>query len=281
MTSIPDRINLVHLESQRLNEYLQSLSKSDLEWSSACDLWTVADVIGHLAWATNYFMTAISQGIEGDLSPPEGWPPQGTADPDWFADFIAQRAISERRALGDGLLPVFSERCDEFQALLSKLTPEELQQPCYSPFATRPAQAFVVTRVQELAVHGWDIQSKLETSAHLFSATVPVVWERFPQWLSSKNLAAFGTAATNTAPVRYRFALGESGAASYDIVAADGNCGLDTAGGPADVTLRCQGEAAGLLAYGRLPAESVLAEGEVGIEGDVQLASELLAWLKR
>ena len=100
MTSIPERIDLVHSESQRLNEYLQGLSPSDLGQSSACDRWTAGDVVGHLAWATNYFMTSISQGIRGDQSPPEGWPDQGTADPGWFADFIAQRAISERQSLG-------------------------------------------------------------------------------------------------------------------------------------------------------------------------------------
>ena len=53
MISVPDRIDLVRSESQRLNEYLQGLSPSDLERASACDRWTAADVVGHLAWATN------------------------------------------------------------------------------------------------------------------------------------------------------------------------------------------------------------------------------------
>ena len=280
MESLQDRIRLVSSEAGQLQEYLKSLPKTVWERPSACDRWTVADVVAHLTWAADYFMTTISNGIKGDVSPPGDWPAQGTLSPAGFGEFIAQKAIEARRNLGDRLVQTFHDKNNQLHELLSSLTPEELEQPCYSPQAARPARDYVSTRVRELSVHGWDIQSKLEPTAHLSPASVPVVVEQVPQWLSGKKLGEYRPPAGHDS-VRYRLDLAGAGSTHYDILATRDGCGLETFSGEPDVTFQWDGEATGLLAYGRLPLDSLLSRGSESPLGDQQLAGDLLAWLNR
>ena len=281
MLSAQERVNLVETESRRLEDYLGSLAANAWGQPSKCDLWSVADVLAHLTWASDYFMTAISGGIKGDLSPPHGWPEAGTTGPEFFNGFIAEKAIEARKALGDGLVQEFQARNHRLQELLSSLDPDELDMPCYGPFAPRNIQSFITGRIQELAVHGWDIQSSLEPSAHLSSPTLPIVLERIPQWLASKGLSSFRALSSGPPTIRYRLATQVG--PNHDIVATGESCVVESAGespgGDVDVFLRCDGEAAGLLAYGRVSVDSVFGAGS--IQGDQTLGNEFLSWLRR
>ena len=281
MVTVHDQIKLIDSESERLKEYLDTLSGNALGQPSPCELWTVADVLGHLAWATDYFVTTISRGVQGNLSPPEGFPPLGSVDLSSFNDFIAQKAIDERLALGRGLVPAFQERSDRLLELLSSFAPEELQQHCYSPMRVRPAQDYIPIRIQELAVHGWDIQSAIEGSARLSPESLPAVQDRFPQWLSGKDLPGFRPSLSQSSPLRYRFEITGPSPVRHDIVAGTGGSSLEPSSGDADVTLVCAGDVIGLIAYGRITIDTALSEGGIQIHGDRQSADELLGWLQR
>ncbi len=281
MLSVLERVNLVETESRRLESYLESLAADAWDQPSKCELWSVADVLAHLTWASDYFMTAISGGIKGDVSPPHGWPEAGTSGPEFFNRFIADKAIEARKALGDGLVQEFQARNHRLQELLSSIGPDELDIPCYGPFAPRSIQSFITGRVQELAVHGWDIQSSLEPSTHLSPPAVPIVLERIPQWLAGKGLSGFRTPSSGPSSVRYRLATQVG--PNHDVVATGESCVVESVGespgGDADVILRCDGEAAGLLAYGRAGVDSVFGDGS--IHGDQALGNEFLRWLSR
>ena len=247
-------------------------------------------VLAHLTWASDYFMTTISRGIKGDVSPPDEWPEAGTSQPEFFNGFIAEKAIEARKALGDGLVQEFQARNRRLQELLSSVGPDKLDMPCYGPFAPRTVQQFITTRFQELAVHGWDIQASLEPSTHLSPATVPIVLERIPQWLAGKGLSSFrapsigpsnGPSKVGPSTVRYRLATQVG--PNHDIVATGDSCVVESVGespdSAADVFLRCDGEAAGLLAYGRVTVDSVFGDGS--IQGNPTIGNEFLNWLRQ
>lgn len=281
MLSAQERVNLVETESRRMEEYLGSLAANAWDQPSKCSLWSVADVLAHLTWAADYFLATISRGIKGDVSPPDDWPEPGTFGPEFFNDFIAQKAIEARKTLGDGLVQEFQARNQRLQELIAAVDPDDLDIPCYGPFATRTVQLFITTRVQELAVHGWDIQASLEPSAHLTPAAVPIVLEHMPQYLAGKGLSDFRAPSNGPSTVRFRLAT-EVGL-NHDIVATGDSCVVEPAGesqgSDADVILRCDGEAAGLLTYGRATVDSVFAD--VAIQGDQALGNEFLTWLRR
>lgn len=281
MLSAQERVDLVETESRRLESYLGSLAPSAWDQPSKCDLWSVADVLGHVTWAANYFITAINGGLKGDVSPPHGWPESGTSGPEFLNGFIAETAIEARKALGEGLLQEFQDRNHRLQELISSIGPDELELPCYGPFAPRNVQSFITGRIQELSIHGWDIEASLEPSAHLSSSSVPVVLERIPQWLAGKGVSSLRAPANGPSSIRYRLAT-EVGP-NQDIVATGENCVVEpTCESPAadaDVQLRCDGEAAGLMSYGRVSVDSVVNAGS--LQGDPMLGNEFISWLKR
>lgn len=122
MLSVLERVNLVETESHRLEEYLGSLAANAWSQSSKCDLWTVADVLAHLTWASDYFMTAIAAGRKGDVSPPHGWPETGTSGPEFFNSFIGEKAIEARKNLGDGLFQEFQARNHQLPEIFASVT---------------------------------------------------------------------------------------------------------------------------------------------------------------
>ena len=280
MLSAQERVELVATESRRLEEYLGSLYASAWHQPSKCSRWSIADVLGHLTWASDYFMATISSGMKGDISPPDDWPETGAAGPEYFNRFIADKAIEAHKALGDGLVQEFQARNHRLQELISSVGPDELDMPCYGPLTTRSVRLSITTRVQELAVHGWDMQASLETSTHLSPATVPLVLERMPQWFGLKGLSDFRLPSTQSSAIRLRVDTGVG--ANHDIVVTGNSCVLESAGdsasNDADVVLQCDGEEGGLLVYERVSVDSVCGDGS--IQGDVTLGNELSSWLK-
>ena len=105
MSTTADRTDLFEHEAAELIRFLQTLSPESWATPSACEGWTVADVIGHLTSVD--LSNRLIRGLAGDYSTPEGSPPPERHDEDSFAQSIYQRAIDASRRLGDGLLHDF------------------------------------------------------------------------------------------------------------------------------------------------------------------------------
>jgi len=89
-------------------------------------------------------------------------------------------AIACRERLGEQLLATFSTRDEELHHLLAGLTPQDWDKPCtfWRFMGNLPVRAFLPLTMQELAIHGWDIRSRLEATALLSAESLPVlmVW---------------------------------------------------------------------------------------------------------
>ena len=110
MVSVQDKVQLIKFESERLTEYLGSLSPDSWTLPSACGLWEIRDVAAHLVMVAEFYSDVISRGLQGDSSPTEGFPPAGTLDPASFDGFIAERSIAIRESLGEDLLATFGTK---------------------------------------------------------------------------------------------------------------------------------------------------------------------------
>ena len=90
---------LLKQESDDLISYLETLTDDQWSVQSACEEWTVADVMGHLLWLyKDGSFDWTSRGLRGDVSVPEGFPVPGSVprrDRDrWLSD-IAKGYSSE------------------------------------------------------------------------------------------------------------------------------------------------------------------------------------------
>jgi uncharacterized protein (TIGR03083 family) len=96
MGSPEETVKLVIAESERLIQYLNTLSPEAWSKPSACDRWEVRDVVTHLAGQGQFYADMIARSLQGDASTPEGLPAAGSATAASFAEGAAQRVIARR-----------------------------------------------------------------------------------------------------------------------------------------------------------------------------------------
>ena len=133
MASPEQRVELVKSESLRIQQYLTVLSAEDMARPSACDAWEVRDVVAHLTGGVDLFAANISRGVQGDSTPPEGFPPASVSSLMARMEAGAQRAISLRESTGDQLLTTFAARCEDLTQLLEGLAARDWEKLCYHP----------------------------------------------------------------------------------------------------------------------------------------------------
>jgi len=282
MDTFADRVLLLQSESARIKQYLHALPPDAWERPSACTQWQVRDVVAHLAGVAEFYASSVARGIQGDNAPPPGRPPAGTSGAMAGAESIAQRAIAVRQRLGDQVLAAYTTTDDQLNRLLSGLSPQDREKPCYHPGGIVPAQNFIDLRLKELVMHEWDIRSCLKPDAHLSSAGLPAIMTTISDSIASGSIPwAFWPGPRLSTPVRYRFAVTGISPRQTDIIVEGDTMRLAAASDtPAHVTLRCDTEAYVLLMYGRLHLETSIAAGRVVVAGDRELATAFSRWFK-
>ena len=115
-------------------------SSSDRHHPPAPERWRVGDVVVHLATCAELYADSICRGLQGDITPPPGFPPPGI-DMATAAERIAQGAIARRQHLGDQVLATFASANARLHHLLSHLGPQAWELPCYHPARVRPVRS--------------------------------------------------------------------------------------------------------------------------------------------
>jgi uncharacterized protein (TIGR03083 family) len=271
MSNMEERISLARTESERLGQYFQTLTAEQWSTQSACDAWENHDVVAHLCMAVDMFVVNVGRGVAGDSSPPEGAPaPSLEALAARMAD-NAQRAVATRESLADGLLPHFAAQCQRFDEQLRGLSPEDWGKPCYHPAMVIPVSGFVDLRITEMAVHEWDIRSRIEPVAHLPAQVLPPVFDLLPAFVVGRFYRPGSGIAS---PTTFRFNLTGPFNRSYDMTVGGGEVQMaPAASDTAAVTLGCDAETFALVAYGRLGLAEMITAGRVSAAGDPALVA--------
>jgi len=282
MSSNFDRVKAIETEAEGLGRFLEGLRPEDLERRSACEAWTVGEVVAHLVERiAEPYMDAISRGIKGDLSPTKGFPEMNTVDQAWLSEFNIQRAIDHCAALGDGLITAFRSRYAEFCELLRSLEPDDWDKPCYGSRVSRSVERFIPITMQELALHGWDIRSRFGSSARLSRESLPLLIDVIPNMLRHVLATEFPRD-SKMAPVTLRFEFVDQPAAT-DFTIEEGRCRMAPreVGRKADVTLTMDADTYVLLMYRRISLEEAIKLGKLQPQGDSSLIPAFDGWLQR
>ena len=266
-----ERVETLRQEVADFKERLAALPPDAWERPSACQGWTVADVVAHLVGQD--FALRVSRGLQGDFSPPEGAPPVTDHDEDAFAENIFRRAFATRSQVGDQLLDTLFRRLDESAAVFAGVGLEQWENLCYWPPGPEPARVMLDMRISELSMHAWDVCSRFDSSYRLSAACVPVLMDTALR----AARRAFRPDPSLAGPLRFRFLIDEPVAARYDLIFSTGGAVLqptpdEPAPAGADVIFRCDGETYVMVMYGRLTAAAALASGRLTWEGDRELA---------
>ena len=270
MLSPEERVKILQSETKRLEDYLRSLPEAAWSHPSACDGWTVADVVAHLTGHGKNYPTRIIRALQGDASPDMAAHRRmesGQMDPEETED----QAVALRQELGGQLLAEFIKGNQAMDQALAKVGQEDWDKLVYRTVGTESLRNIVDVFITERTVHGWDIRSRLNPPAGLSSECVPIITERIPQRPRWWSFRAEGFSAL---PLRYRFEITKPAPYVVDVVITEEQQYMEVASkDDAQVTFRCDGETFVLLMYGRIKPEAAIAEGRAFFEGDRQLVT--------
>ncbi len=124
MLSPIERVKVLHAELDDLEHYLSNLSPNSWASPSACERWTVADVVAHMASAFEFYTENLTRRLQGDSSPTPGrpdpitWNTASASERTLRAEEAAQRVITYRESLGERLLPALHVAIDGLHQLL-------------------------------------------------------------------------------------------------------------------------------------------------------------------
>ena len=276
MFSIESQIELVKTLASSISSRAASLTPEQLALPSACAEWQVQDVVGHLVGGAERQIDAMQRGRAGDSGAPEGFTPM---DSSAVSATNAQRDIQLRERLGDGLMAAFDDHYARLYQLLDDFHPDGWDTLCWHMRrGAMPASEYIELRLQELAIHDWDMRKALEPDPSLHPDCIDSLLGFAPKWVAM----CFRPGSKLDAPVVYEFDLAPPNDVSI-IVKVDGNSFevLTPEGAPEDRWTVCAEASAFLLfIYGRVTGREAIAANEFAISGDQEPLDRFEAWFK-
>ena len=268
MQSPVERVEVLRQGAAAFKERIAALSPEDWDRPSACDGWSVADVVAHLSGQA--FVFNVSRGLQGDYLPPPGAAPIAEHNEDEFARNIFQRAFNTRAEMGDRLQEVLFQRLDEAVDLFDTVEGSQWDNLCYWPPGPEPVHTMLDMRISELSMHAWDVCSRFDPDYRLSDGSVRVLMDT----VNRAARRAFRPDPTIPAPQVYRFVIEEPVAAVYELEIANEEVTLRTGEGAdnPDVIFQCDGETYVMVMYGRLTPDEALVSGKMDWDGDERLA---------
>ena len=120
----------------------------------------------------------------------------------------AQRDIERRQQLEGGILDAFDSSYAELYEELDQFGPSDWSTPCWHlRRGAMPAADYVDLRIQELAIHDWDILSAFDPDASINPQSLPALLDMSPAWLGM----CFRSSAPLEPSVVFRFDLAPDG----------------------------------------------------------------------
>ncbi len=260
--------------SQRVESFLQTLGPDDFARQSACEGWTVSDVVGHLIERGGPIPGQIERGLAGDISAPPGALDDPPLNEDQFRIDLDRRAVQLRQELGDGLLGEFIRVNREFDRVLSQVQPDDWEALCYHRLRPETVRSKTDIRIAELAMHEWDIRWAFDPGASLAEDSLPGLVNASGRAVRR----AFRPDPARTRAVRYRFDLSGSGAMSLDVALAQEGASFEigaSSPGP-DVVFRCASATYAMIIFGRWKLGAAIESGKLTVEGDAKLVNEFI-----
>ncbi|OGL68842.1 MAG: hypothetical protein A3J27_15260 [Candidatus Tectomicrobia bacterium RIFCSPLOWO2_12_FULL_69_37] len=251
-------------EYKRLAAWFRAFPEADWKKPTCCTEWNAAKVVGHLAMGGAFFASSVRNALKGSQALPLGAKDQ----PDFMR--IREEMAQEIAELSPAaLVERFELNTGDVYGLFSTLKPEDFDRPTWHRRGTFPVRRLVVSRLNELLLHEWDIRNEAER---------PMTQEPLP--LAAGNLRQHFQLFYEMDPVpglagtfAFRLTDGKRWAMRVeDKKAVD----LGPGDHKADAAFSATGSDMLLLSTGRGSVEGRRKEGRFRVEGDEAKASAII-----
>ncbi len=264
------RVSLVKSETERLSACWRGFSDARWEVDTFCPGWRARHAVSHLATGGDFYANSIRRALEG--LPPE--PPYGSNVKEFFA--IRGARGEELMALPrEEMMDAFDVSAAEVNGALGDITADDLGKHGFHPRGLTRLDAWIGLRLVELALHDWDIRYGEDAEACVAAQSV----EGIMSFLPSTQSRLFGVRENPPFDGRFLFRSADPDRAWTLTVAGEKAENTADTSGAHDATITADGEAHLLLIYGRAKRGEAEASGRLTIEGDQELANELLCVL--
>ena len=271
-TEIEYRVGVAKQLAADIRTYLGDLTAEQWELPSACAEWKVRDVVSHLIGGAERQAESMERGRSGDSNPPAGFVSPGPTE---LSATNAQRDIDRSNQLDGHFLESFDASYEKLHQQFDQYGGDSWETLAWHVRrGAMTAEAYVELRIQELAIHDYDIRSAFRHDASLHSGCVPVLLDMTARWLSM----CFRPSDRLPRPVAYRFDVGSE---TYRMIVTGDQFVMEPGKTPqADVSLSASEENYLLFTYGRLSAADGVASGKLVALGDLGYLDRFEAWFK-
>lgn len=161
-------------ELERLGSIVQGLSLDDWSKRSAVTEWSLGDVVAHINLALGLYARLLDSVIAGKGAG-GAWKTFGritkrmapVAGPAFNAINNAIPRVIDRALSPEVIKAQFVTSSRTVRDKLDRVGPNDYSRPVYYMGGPWPLSFFLGAMVNELAIHGWDIASRLDPHAHL------------------------------------------------------------------------------------------------------------------
>ena len=275
MSGIESQIELVKTLASSIGSRAGSLTSEQLALPSACDEWQVQDVVSHLTGGAERQLNSMRRGKAGDSGPPAGFTPMESSA---MSATNAQRDIQRREQLGGGLLAAFNDLYAQLYQEFDEFDSHGWDTLCWHlRRGAMPASDYVELRIQELAIHDWDIRKALEAEPSLHPDSIAPLLGMAPKWLRM----CFRPGEKLDTPVVYEFDLAPPHETSIIVRVSGDSFDMPAMKEAPERWMVC-GEAPAFLLfiYGRITGREAIAANEFAITGGAGLLDRFESWFR-
>ncbi len=267
--------DVARIELDNLEAVVKDLSLEDWKKMSAVSGWTIGDVVAHMDLALALYARLL-QAVSGGAGAGKVWKAFGklgekvgpVAGPAFSAVNTALPRIIERALAPEVVKGRFESDARKVRDQLDHLDSGDYTRPVHYAGGPYPLSFFMALMVNEVAVHGWDIESRLRRDAHLDEPACSVLpwfyWSATPLMLKLPA-GTSGTIGVNVTDP----------AASMWWSLTDGTTGTGTIPDP-DVEISGPASPFVLALAGRIPGEDAIEKTLLSVTGNPFLARTFL-----
>ncbi|MDE0333008.1 MAG: maleylpyruvate isomerase family mycothiol-dependent enzyme [Nitrospinae bacterium] len=264
------RVALVKSETQRLSAYWRGFSDARWEVDTFCPGWGAQHAVSHLATGADFYTNSIRRALES--LPPE--PPYGSNVKEFFA--IRAAKGEELMALPrEEMMGAFDASAADVNGALAEITAGDLGKLGFHPRGLTRLDAWIGLRLVELVAHDWDVRYGDDAEARVSEEGV----EGVMTFLPASQSRLFGVRENLSFDGRFLFRSREPEREWTITVSGQEAKESADVSGSHDAVITADGEAHFLLLYGRAKRGAMQATGRLEVEGNAELANQLLCVL--
>ena len=264
------RVALVKSETERLSAYWRGFSDARWEVETFCPGWEAQHAVSHLVTGAEFYTNSIRRALEG--LPPE--PPYGSNVKEFFA--IRAAKGEELMALPrDEMMDAFDATAAGVNDALAEVTADDIAKLGFHPRGLTRLDAWIGLRLVELVAHDWDVRYGEDAEACVSEDAL----EGVMSFLPASQSRLFGV--RENPPFDGRFLFRSKTPDREWTITVAGEKAEESAhtSGAHDAIITADAEAHFLLLYGRAKRGAMEDAGRLEVEGNAELANELLCVL--